>query len=210
MRGLKSPGAFTEEMLRDPSLARQKLEIDSHENERVAVETQSPDRHLPDKHQREFSTQMIELLEKHLFPKSLAEALRALDFGEVQPILKARKLGGQKRNRTERIMQLRALEFISYEEEFGTSKQTAQETVGGHFGVGIEAIRKWEKPVSKALTSAFVSRALTRAREDGELAKRVRAQPGEGISLVWPDRYFDRMKDAAKLFKKSRKEKLRR
>ena len=214
IHGLKSLGAPTNEMLRDASYVQEKAESDSHANERAAIEAIGRGRQLPPEQQREFSAQIIELLQEHLqeylFPSSLAEALRALDFGEVQPILRARKLGGEKRNRTERIMQLRALEFISYEEAAGTGKQTAQETVGGHFGVGIEAIRKWEKHISKALTSAFVSRALTRAREDGELAKRVRTHPDEGISLVWPDRYFARMKAAAKLFNKSRKEKRRR
>jgi hypothetical protein len=150
---------------------------------------------------------MVELLGGYIFPKSLAEALRALDFGEVQPILQ--KAEGDKRNYTERIAQLRALEYIEFEAAKGTLKNTARQIVGSHFKHhGVEVIRKWEAPVREALGGSLVSRALLRARQDGELFKRIKMRPDASrFQLLFEDRYYYRMQMAGKTYCRSREEK---
>ena len=207
MRGLKSYGqAPTPEPMSDSTYVDEKKALDSHENERVAVESNKRGRDLPPERQREFSVQMVELLGDYIFPKSLAEALRALDFGEVQPILQ--KAEGDKRNYTERTAQLRALEYIEFETAKGTLKNTARQMVGSHFKFGVEAIRKWEAPVREALGGSLVSRALLTARQDGELIKRIKMRPDASqFQLFFENRYYDRMQMAGKAYWRSREEK---
>jgi hypothetical protein len=191
----------------DSTYVDEKKALDSHENECVAVESNKRGRDLPPERQREFSVQMVELLGGYIFPKSLAEALRALDFGEVQPILQ--KAEGDKRNYTERIAQLRALEYIEFEAAKGTLKNTARQIVGSHFKHhGVEVIRKWEAPVREALGGSLVSRALLTARQDGELIKRIKMRPDASqFQLFFENRYYDRMQMAGKVYWRSREEK---
>jgi hypothetical protein len=203
MRGLKSYG---QEPMSDSTYVDEKKALDSHENECVAVVSNKRGRDLPPERQREFSVQMLELLGDYIFPKSLAEALRALDFGEVQPILQ--KAEGDKRNYTERTAQLRALEYIEFETAKGTLKNTARQMVGSHFKHGVEAIRKWETPVREALGGSLVSRALLRAREDGELVKCIKMRPDASqFRLFFENRYYYRMQMGGKAYCRSREEK---
>jgi hypothetical protein len=208
MRGLKSAEqAVTREPMSDPTSVDEKTALDSHENERIAIAANTRGRNLPPDRQREFSVQMVELLGDYIFPKSLAEALRALDFGEVQPILQKAKVEGEKRNYTERTAQLRALEYIEFETAKGTFKNSARQVVGSHFNHGVEAIRKWEAPVREALGGSLVSRALLRARQDGELVKRIKMRPNASqFQLFFEDRYYRRMQMAAKAYCRSREE----
>jgi hypothetical protein len=209
MGGLNSAEqAVTREPMTDPTSVDEKTALDSHENERIAIAENTRGRNLPPDRQREFAVQMVELLGNHIFPKSLAEALRALDFGEVQPILQKAKVEGEKRNYTERTAQLRALEYIEFETAKGTLKNTARQTVGGQFNYGAEAIRKWEAPVREALGDSLVSGALLRARRDGELVKRIKMRLDASQSqLSVEDRYYARMQMAAKAYHRSLKEK---
>jgi hypothetical protein len=207
MRGLKSAEqAPTPEPMSDSTYVDEKKALDSHENECVAVESNKLGRDLPPERQREFSVQMVELLGDYIFPKALAEALRALDLGEVQPILQ--KAEGDKRNYTERTAQLRALEYIEFETAKGTLKNAARQVVGSHFQHEVEAIRKWKAPVKEALGGSLVSRALLRARQDGKLVTLIKMRPDASqFQLFFEDRYYYRMQMAGKAYLRSRQEK---
>jgi hypothetical protein len=205
--GLKSSGAPTPEMMKDPAFPDEKAALDSHVSERIGSEVNHRGQELPPERQREFSVQMAELL-KCIFPGSLAEALRALEFGEVQPILQKANVEGQKRNYSEKIMQLRALEYIEYEHAKGSVKGIAQKVVQNHFGVGVEAIRKWERSLHKELGRRFVFLALSIARGDGNLVKGIRMRPdADKFQDFTETRYLNRMKLAGECFRKSLKKK---
>jgi hypothetical protein len=90
MAGLISAGAPTSKMMDNPQFVEEKAKRDSHENERAAIEIDHSFNCLSAEHQRRFSSQVAESL-KNVFPGSLAEGLRALEFGEVLPIVKKAK-----------------------------------------------------------------------------------------------------------------------
>jgi hypothetical protein len=210
IKGLKSAEqAVSCDLMSNPTFVNEKTALDSHENERVAVEANAQRaRNLPPERQREFSAQMVELLGDYVFPNTLADALRALDYGEVQSILQKANVAGEKRNYTERISQLRALEFIEFEKAKGISKTMSREVVGNHFGYGVEAIKKWKKRVSEALGISYVTRALLRARKDGNLVRRTKMRlDANQYEILLENRYFDRMKKASDTYKKSLREK---
>jgi hypothetical protein len=170
MADLKSAGAPTSKMMDNPQFVEEKAKRDSHENERAAIESDHSFDRLSAEEQRRFSSQVAELLED-VFPKSLAEGLRALEYGEILPIVE-KATRRDKRNYTERMQQLEALKYIEYERGRGSFVGKARETVGSHFGLDTEAIRNWEDALRKSLGDTYVSRELTRAFESGELVKR--------------------------------------
>jgi hypothetical protein len=207
MAGLKSAGMHTSKMTDNPQFVEEKAKRDSHENERAAIEIGHSFDPLSDEQQRRFSSQVAELL-KDVFPSSLAEGLRALEFGEVLPIVKKAKVDGQKRNYSERMMQLHALKYIEYERGKGSPVGKARETVSSHFGVDTEAIRKWEGPLRKSLGDSYVSQELTRAFEDGEMVNRFKKHPNaEKFDFLDETRVFAVMTQAAKRFNRSLRDK---
>jgi hypothetical protein len=207
MAGLKSAGAPTSKMMDNPQFVEEKAKWDSHENERAAIESDHSFDRLSAEQQRRFSSQVAELLEG-VFPNSLAEGLRALEYGEILPIVKKAKAGGDKRNYTERKQQLQALKYIEYERGKGSLVGKARETVGSQFVVDIEAIRKWEGPLRKSLGDSYVSRELTRAFEAGEMVNRFKKHP-EAAQFHFFDetRFFADMTQAGARFNQSRKNK---
>ncbi len=208
MGGLISAEAPIPEMENDPSFAVEKAKLDSHENERIGNEAQNQPRDFTPVQQRRFAAQVAALLKSSVFPADLAEGLRALEFGEVRSILQKENVEGEKRNYTERVMQLRALEYIEYEKARGRSKESAREVVKGRFGVTADAIRKWERPLRESLGSTIVSRALITARQDGELVRRVKMGPNAAtFNDLTEQRYLYQMELAGRVYKESLKAK---
>jgi hypothetical protein len=133
----------------------------------------------------------------------LAEGLRALELGEVTQILKKASIEGEKRNYSERLLQLQAIEYIEYQAATGQTKERAREIVRTHFGVDQDAVRKWERALRNSLGASVVSRAITRAKEVGEL---VRHLENKGVHFE-PKSYFDEMKRAGTAYKEALKAK---
>ena len=205
--GLESAGAPTSKMIDKPQFVEEKAKRDSHDNECAAIEIDHSFNRLNAGQQRKFSSQVAEFL-KVVFPSSLAEGLRALEFGEVLPIVRKAKVEGEKRNYTERMMQLEALKFIEYERGKGSPVGEARKTVSYHFGVDTEAIRKWDGPLRSSLGDGYVSRELTRALEDGEMVKELKRHPNAAeFHFISETRVFATMTEAGKRFKKSLKDK---
>jgi hypothetical protein len=208
MAGLNSMAAPTSKMMNNPQFVEEKAQRDSHENERAAIEMEHSSNRLSPEQQRSFSAEMVELLKYHVLPRSLAEGLRALEFGEVLPILKKAKVEGEKRTYTERMMQLEALKYIEYERGKGSLVSEARETVGSHFGVDTEAIRKRQGALRKSFGDSYVSLELTRAFEDGGMVKEFRKHPNaERLSFFREKSAFPTMTQAGKRFNQSLKDK---
>jgi hypothetical protein len=204
MAGLKSMGGPTSKMMDSQQFLEEKEKLDSHENEHAAVEIDHSFDRLSAEQQRRFCSQIAEFLNV-IFPRSLAEGLNALEFGEVLPIMKKAKFEGDKRNYTERMAQLQALKYIEYERGKGSLVGKAREIVGSHFGVDTEALRKWDGPLRKSLGDSYVSRELTRAFEDGEMESRFKKHPNAEIFEFFAE--FPTMTQAGKRFKQSLKDK---
>jgi hypothetical protein len=208
MAGRKSAGAPTSKMMDNPQFVEEKARRDSHENERAAIEIDHSFDRLSAEQQRRFSSQVAEFLKNEVFPSSLAEGLCALEFGEALPIVKKAKVEREKRNYTERTMQLQALKYIEYERGKGSPVGEARETVSSHFGVDTEAIRKWDGPLRKSLGDSYVSRELTRAFEDGEMVTRFKRHPNAAeFDFLHERSAFPTMTQAGKRFKQSLKDK---
>jgi hypothetical protein len=200
-------GAPSSTMMGSQQCLEEKEKLDSHENERAAVEIDHSFDRLSAEQQRRYCSQVAEFLDV-IFPRSLAQGLSALEFGEVLPIVKKAKVNGGKRNYTERMAQLQALKYIEYERGKGSLVGKAREVVGSHFGVDTEAIRKWDGPLRKSLGDSYVSRELTRAFEDGGTENRFRNHPNaEGIESFAESRAIPTLTQAGKRFKQSLKDK---
>jgi len=90
-------------------------------------------------------------------------ALRALDYGEVHPILQAARTNG-KRDLTEMALQLRALVFVEYRRARGKKKKNALDEVANALGVDVDTIRSWEPRLRHKFGNLEVDRGFSFAR----------------------------------------------
>jgi hypothetical protein len=91
------------------------------------------------------------------------EALEALDYGEVQPMLAETK-GGDKRTLAVRRLELRAIAFVEYRYRRGSRKYKAQQQVADALGVEKDTIKSWELRLRTDLGDLAVSRTISLAR----------------------------------------------
>lgn len=119
------------------------------------------------------------------FPSALAsraaEALRALDFGEVQDLLRAEKLGLDRNAYTRHQLELQALMHVEYFEAKGDKKISAQTTVGQAYGRSYNTIISWEWRLRETLGDLEVSRMLSFARNAGINAKAAKADKSNSL-----------------------------
>jgi hypothetical protein len=120
------------------------------------------------------------------------EALKALDYGEVQPML-ARLQDGRKRGLTVRRLELRAVGFVEYRRTRFGNKARALQDVASALGVGVETIRSWERRLRREFGDLEVLRTLSfahnSATNEDDAQRRgdkgdVNARPG-----LWDARY---------------------
>jgi hypothetical protein len=91
------------------------------------------------------------------------EALEALDYGEVQPML-APTRDGDKRSLAARRLELRAIAFVEYRYRRGNRKLNAQEQVAKELGVAKDTLKSWEFRLRGYFGDLAVSRAIAFAR----------------------------------------------
>src|SRR5262249_1279168 len=102
-------------------------------------------------------------------------AIEALDYGEVQPLLKAVQ-GNRKRKLTELRLQLRALAFVEYRVGRGKKKYIAQDEVASALGVDRDTILSWGPRLRAEFGSLEVARTLAFAKNSGSNEEREQRQ----------------------------------
>jgi len=96
----------------------------------------------------------------------MIEALEALDYNEVLPILRPikafRKIGHR-----EQRMRLKAISLIAYRTGRGRTKISAIQEIANAFGKDVETIRSWEKRLRDDLGTLDVVHAIATAKAFG-------------------------------------------
>jgi DNA-binding transcriptional regulator YiaG len=88
------------------------------------------------------------------------EALEALDYGEIQPML-ARETDGRKRSLTVHKLELQAIAFVEYRRERGGNKSKAQKQVANALGVSVETLKSWEHRLRKDFGDLEIERTIS-------------------------------------------------
>jgi hypothetical protein len=98
----------------------------------------------------------------------LLEALEGLDYGEVHPVLRPR--GRRKKGPAELKSMLRALAFVEYRRERGSTKEDAIHEIACAFNVDIETIGSWENRLSQEFDRLAVAQEISFARNAASFA----------------------------------------
>ncbi|MBO9186241.1 hypothetical protein ACQZ4Y_13385 [Rhizobium sp. L80/93] len=131
-----------------PAYQEAKREVDDHRHEIAAVEYHRHERTVSVEDKRRAMANILSVM-NNSFPgdiaEELADALRALEYGEVMPILEPKR-SGRKVSFTEQREQLRAVTFARFRRKTGLmSAGDAWNEVAKAFGVSLETLRTWEK-----------------------------------------------------------------
>jgi hypothetical protein len=140
----------------------------------------------------------------------LGDALKALDYGEVRPLVSP-TMANRKVNLREQQLQLRAIGFIYYRTARGAKKYVAIRQVADVYGVGEETIRSWEKRLREELGSLQVQREISFARNAAsqEEAAIKGAYQGDEFATpgLWEERYgAEALREAAQAFRLAQRE----
>jgi hypothetical protein len=140
-------------------------------------------------------------------------ALDALDYGEVDPLLRPVK-GSRKVGLRELQLQLQALGFVQFRRTaYRAKKYEAQRVVADAYGVSPDALQKWEQRLrkEKEFGGLRVAQILSRAKNSGEWVaelnrRRESGEPGHDRD-VWSGKYDDKtLGRAAKRFQALQRE----
>ncbi|GGH24521.1 hypothetical protein GCM10007036_30980 [Alsobacter metallidurans] len=118
--------------------------------------------------------------------QKMIEALKALDTGELLPIIKPRQTTKKVRYR-ESQLQLKALAIVEFMVHSDMKRFKAQEMVATAYGVSTETLRTWEKRVREDLGALEVSRTLSFARNAAASTKEARKALFSGSNQIHSD-----------------------
>jgi DNA-binding transcriptional regulator YiaG len=126
---------------------------------------------------------------------SLTDAIEALELGEVQPLLKAKKSSRKVTLRQLRL-QLQAISFIAFRQALGASQFSAIEDVANAYGVSFDTVRGWEPRVRKALGSRKVDNERVGAKNAASYValarkQRLTGQPFDPYASTFGSRHDD-------------------
>ena len=175
-----------------PEYSRRQQLVDTHELERIGALTKiegSDNAQVGRKILRNIlladNTLMVD--HKGVFPQwlnhSLRAALRALDFGEMSPLLEPIKVR-KKRDLTQLHLQLTAVSMVAYRQGLGMTEEAAREYVARRMGQSEETLKSWKTRLRKDYGSSL-SRANFRRRESAPIRSRFRWRTGTTASPPW-------------------------
>ena len=140
-----------------------RAQVDNHELERIGALKEPLDLVSA----RRFTNNLLRAMGTSLrIPEEIIEAIEALDYGEILPIL-------QKASTTKRTglvayrARLSAIAFIDYENEKGILKEVSREKVEEAFAVTRDAVKDWKAELQVALGTFEVNDVLEDARAFG-------------------------------------------
>ena len=148
-RGLEFTPLAPSRVKSHPEYADQRAAADSHENERKGQLISGNAEALGDITKERLA--LIDLLQANPggFPRDLAwrlaEALKALEFGDTHSLLEPKKTGLTKPAYARMALELRALEFVEFRAGQGIKKYRATEQVAKAFGCSVPTVNSWGK-----------------------------------------------------------------
>lgn len=152
-----------------PTYHEARAAVDQHEHERAGASVEKFD---PPAARRFVSNMVLAMGSGLRLPNELTEALEALDYGEVLPILQ--KVRTTKRTGlVEYRAKLTAVAYIEYQYKKGVLKRLSIEVVAEKFKtVAIDSVKDWPVEVRAALGNLAVERAIAFARNAGASYRR--------------------------------------
>jgi hypothetical protein len=187
LAGLQPVPRASSDIYRLPQYVQAKKEVDNHEHERVGGAARTV--HWLNRDAKTSRRHLVNLLLANPggFEPQLAfeaaEALKALDFGEVLPFAK-KETTGRHHGYRELYLQLKAICFVEYRmRRFGVKKFKAQEEVADAFGLSTDGLRSWEKRLREKLGFLEVARAISTARN---MAANAREAAKGSLDHVFP------------------------
>lgn len=144
-----------------PEYQAAKQAVDSHDHERAGGVFSAHD--ASPETRRRITINVLSPLAGHLGLNDLLEALKALETGEVLPILQ-QATNADKVRYTEARFQLEAVALVEYWTVIKNKKIRALELVSEAFGVPLHTLRGWESRLRKRLGTIEVNAAVSRAR----------------------------------------------
>ena len=177
--GLEFLPLFDPEIQKLPEYSRRQQLVDTHEHERIGALTKiegSDNAQVARKILRNIlladNTLMVD--RQGVFPHwlnyRLRTALRALDFGEMSPLLEPIKVG-KKRNLTQLRLQLIAVSMVAYRQGLGMTEEAAREHVAKRMGQSEETLKSWKARLRDRLGYLVVESELQEARRCANLVK---------------------------------------
>ena len=104
----------------------------------------------------------------------LMEALEALEYGDVHPLLEPKTTDFSKPAYSRMMLQLQALQFIEYRAARGIKKLLAVEEVANVYGCAESTVRNWREPLCKRIGYLKVTSELAFAHNAGASRRRAR------------------------------------
>jgi hypothetical protein len=103
------------------------------------------------------------------------DAFRALEAGEVMPLLAPRKIGLHGKPHTLAKLRMRAVEHANFQHGKGVGLMLAESRISRLFGVEQPTLKSWEvRDLPRVLGAQHVRDAIERARAAGKLIEEVR------------------------------------
>lgn len=129
----------------------------------------------------------------------LMEALEALEYGDVHPLLEPRTTDFSKPAYSRMMLQLQALQFVEYRAGRGIKKFLAVEEVAEAYGCAESTVRNWREPLCKRIGYLKITSALAFAHNAGASMRRARRSIIKHHDKVYG---VDALHDAGEKYKK--------
>jgi hypothetical protein len=179
------PPLVDAKMAKSPEYTQLRTAVDSHEHEKNGSAASLRQEPFETVAARQALINLLMPLSGYILPVSLfiqvKEALQALNYGELLPILQPVK-AGKKRKFIELNLQLAALAYVEFRWRSGqATKEEAEEIVANAFGVGSETLHTWERRnVPEGLGRLKMYRTLAHAAAHAAAFKQVEKEDQAG------------------------------
>jgi hypothetical protein len=160
MNGLRFVPLMPDQTRKLPEYQAAKAVVDDHEHERAGGTYLEAD--ASPEMARRIAINILSPISSSLGLGPLLEALKALETGEVRPILRPVS-NADKARYTEARFQLEAVALVAYWTVLKNKKIKAQELVAAGFRVRVHTLRGWESRLREKLGTIEVNAAVSRA-----------------------------------------------
>ena len=172
--GLEFLPLFDPEIQKRPEYSRRQQLVDTHEHERIGALTKIEGSDNAQVARRIVRNILLADNTKGVFPHwlnhELRSALRALDFGEMLPLLEPIKVR-KKRGVAQLRLQLIAVSMVAYRQGLGMTEEAAREYVARRMGQSEETLKSWKTRLRDRLGYLVVESELQVARKCANLVK---------------------------------------
>ena len=187
--GLEFLPLFDPEIHELPEYSRRQQLVDTHEHERIGALTKIEGSDNAQVARRIVRNILLADNTKGVFPHwlnhRLRTALRALDFGEMSPLLEPIKVG-KKRDLTQLRLQLIAVSMVAYRQGLGMREEAARAHVARRMGQSEETLKSWKARLRDKLGYLVVESELQAAKKCANSVKIQMGARDQGFPAIDP------------------------